>query len=76
MFTLNRMALVPPKKAVWYCTPQWRIQGRGPRGSPSHPKGTKKNFFGERPPLSKGLDDRPPPPPISRSGSGTATYLI
>ena len=34
-----------------------------------------KVFFGDQlPPLSKGLDDRPPPPPklMSRSGSGTA----
>ena len=35
----------------------------------------KKRFFGDRvPPLYKGRDDRPPPPPsiISRSGFGTA----
>ena len=40
--------------------PQWRIQGRGPGGRPP------KNFFGDRAPLlSQGLDDRPPPPPLS-----------
>ena len=79
MFTLNWMALVPPKKATWYCTPHWRIQG-GPGPPPlfldqTETRRAEKNFFGDRPPLSKGLDD-PPPPPISRSGSGPATYLI
>ena len=34
MLTLNWMALLPPKKAIWYCTPQWRIQGRGQAGGP------------------------------------------
>ena len=29
------------------------------------PKGPKKIFFEARPPLSQGLDDRPPPPPLS-----------
>ena len=45
-------------------------------GSNWGPKGG--NIFGGRPPshaLSKGLDDHPPPPPlISRSGSGTDRY--
>ena len=54
---------------------QWRIQGRGP-GSPLFSDQTEarradKIFFGDRPPLSKGLDDRPPPL-ISRSRSDTA----
>ena len=52
--------------------------GRGPGGVASlifgpnrGPKG-RKNLGGRPPPLSKGLDDRPPPPLplISRSGSG------
>ena len=63
---------------------QWRNQGRGP-GGPGHPlfldqtrdPKDRKNFFWRPPPLpSKGLDDlNPPPPPlISRSGSGTVIY--
>ena len=37
----------------------------------------KKKFWGVTgPPLSKGLDDPPPPPSISRSGSGTVSYLV
>ena len=37
----------------------------------------KKVLGGDRPPpLSKGLDDHPPPPPISKSGSGTVSYLL
>ena len=61
---------------------QWRIQGRGP-GGPGLPlfldqtetRRAEKNFFGDRPPLSKGLDDLTPPPSlISRSGSGTVIY--
>ena len=53
MFTLNWMALVPPKKATWYCTPQWRIQGRG-QGGPGPPplfldqtetRNAEKKFF-------------------------------
>ena len=60
---------------------QWGIQGRGP-GDPGLPlfldqtetRRAEKNFFGDRPPLSKGLDDLPPPPLISRSGSGTVIY--
>ena len=44
---------------------QWRIQGRGPGGPPPPPlifrpnlgsKGRKKFFFGDRSPLSEGLD--------------------
>ena len=49
---------------------QWGIQGRGP-GDPGLPlfldqtetRRAEKNFFGDRPPLSKGLDDLTPPPP-------------
>ena len=48
---------------------QWRIQGRSP-GGPGLPlfldqtetRRAEKNFFGERPRLSKGLDDLDPPP--------------
>ena len=62
MFTLNWMALVPPKKATWYCTPHWRIQGRG-QGGPGPPplfldqteaRRAEKNFLGDCP--------HPPPP--------------
>ena len=63
---------------------QWRIQGRVPGGAglplfldQTETRRAEKNFFGERPPpLSKGLDDldTPPPPLISRSGSGTVIY--
>lgn len=73
------MALVPPKKATWYCTPQWRIQGRG-QGGPGppplfldqtvRPEGPKKVVLGGRPPLSKGLDNRPPPPHLKVGGGG------
>ena len=38
--------------------PQWRIQGRGPGGSPP-----LIIFWGTDPLLSQGLDDRPHPPP-------------
>ena len=48
---------------------QWRIQGRG---APlvldqTEARGAEKMFLESSPPLSKGLDDRPPPP--------TSTYL-
>ena len=65
----------------WWGTPQWRIQGRGPGGlSPPDPlfldqtelrRAEKKFFWRPAPPLSQGLDDRPPSL-IWRSGSATA----
>ena len=52
---------------------------RGARASPlfldqTEAQRAEKNFLGDCPPsLFKGLDDQAPPPPlISRSGSGTA----
>ena len=44
---------------------QWRIQGRG---APlvldqTEARGAEKMFLESSPPLSKGLDDRPTPPP-------------
>ena len=47
---------------------QWRIQGRGPGPPPLFSDQTEarradKIFLGDRPPLSKGLVARPPPPP-------------
>ena len=62
---------------------QWRIQGRGPGsrrpplifGLNWGPKGRKKFFGRPGPPLSKGLDDRPPSF-ISRSGSGTEVHIV
>ena len=47
---------------------QWRIQGGGGAGGPAPPyfstkmwpEGPKKNFGRPGPPLSQGLDDRPP----------------
>ena len=78
MFTLNWMALVPPKKAIWHCTPQWRIQGRG-QGGPGPPplfldqteaRRDEKSFFRRPTPLSKGLDNRPPPPHLKVGGAG------
>ena len=56
---------------------QWRIQGRG---APlvldqTEARGAEKMFLESSPPLSKGLDDRPPQL-ISRCGSGTAKVLI
>ena len=67
---------------------QWRIQGRGPGargpGGPAppnfqtkrKPEGPKNLFLETASPLSKGPQDRfpPPPPLISRSGSGTIRY--
>ena len=46
---------------------QWRIRGRGPGGPfPLFLDQTEvrraENKFWDRPPLSHGLDDRPPPP--------------
>ena len=49
---------------------QWRNQGRFPGGA-GHPlfldqtetRRAEKIFLGDRPPLSKGLDDLDPPPP-------------
>ena len=65
----------------WQWSHQWRIKGRGPgaRGPGSRlifrpkwgPKNWKKFFFGDRPPLSQGLDDRPPPHPLNRYYNGT-----
>ena len=63
---------------------QWRMQGRGP-GGPGLPlfldqtetRRAEKNFFGERPPphyLRVWMTWNPPPPLISRSGSGTVIY--
>ena len=56
-------------------------EGRGVGAPPSifldqpEPRRAEKRFLGDRlPPFSKGLDDLPPPP-ISRSGSGTV-YLM
>ena len=54
--------------------------GEGPRRPPPNfytklrPKGPKKFWGVTGPPLSKGLDDHPPS--ISRSGSGTVSYLV
>ena len=52
---------------------QWQIQGRGPGGgAPPSPlfldqtearRAGKFFFFSPGPPLSQGLDDRPPPQP-------------
>ena len=47
---------------------QWRIQGRG---APlvldqTEARGAEKMFLESSPPLSKGLDDRPPPPNLSQ----------
>ena len=46
---------------------QWRIQGRGQGDVPpplfldqTEARGAEKNFFGDPPPLSQGLDDPPP----------------
>ena len=54
---------------------------RGPGAAPTppppyswtklRPEGPKKIFWRAPPPFPKGVDDRPPPPLISRSGSGT-----
>ena len=51
---------------------RWRIQGRGPGALPplfldqTETRRAEKTFFGDRlPPLSKGLYDLPPPPPLS-----------
>ena len=50
---------------------QWRMQGRGP-GGPGPPlflDQTENIFFGDRATiLSKGLNDRPLPPPPSSQG--------
>ena len=36
----------------------------------------EKNFLGPGPPLSKGLDDRPPPPPLYlKAWTGTVIHL-
>ena len=48
---------------------QWRIQGRG---APlvldqTEARGAEKMFLESSPPLSKGLDDRPTPPPPNLS---------
>ena len=49
---------------------QWRIQGRGPGGPPplffdqNEARGAKKIFWDPALPLSQGLDDRTPPPPL------------
>ena len=50
---------------------QWRIQGRGPSSPlifrPDWGPGARKKFFWKTGlPLSKGLDDRPPPSPLSQ----------
>ena len=42
---------------------QWRIQGRGPGGTPFFQTKLKKIFLETAPPFSKGLDDRLPPLP-------------
>ena len=55
-------------------TLQWQIQGRGPGGPPpplfpdqTEARRAKKIFFGDQPPpVSKGLDDRPPPSILSQ----------
>ena len=40
---------------------QWRIRGRGLGArAPLNFRPNRKNVFGDRPRLSKGLDDRPP----------------
>ena len=46
---------------------------RGARPPPLFSDQTEKIFEDRAPPLSQGLDDRPFPPRISRSGSGTDT---
>ena len=58
---------------------QWRIQGRDPEGlDQTKARRVEKNFLetcpSPPPPLSKGLDDRPSPSLISRSGSGSVIY--
>ena len=58
---------------------QWRIQGRAPLifRPKWGPKGWKKFFCRPGPPLSQGLDDRPPPPLIWReSGSATEGFHL
>ena len=51
---------------------QWRIHGRGPGGPPplfldqTKAVRSEKNF----------LENAPPPPPISRSGSGTVFFCL
>ena len=52
----EKVEMPPPPPHIFI--PNW-----GPKG--------RKNFLGDLPPLSKGPDDCPPPPLISRSGSGT-----
>ena len=52
--------LLPPRYTQVY---QWRIQGSSRGGPGPTPYFWTKNFLIDRPPLlSKGLDDRPPPP--------------
>ena len=60
----------------FYLKTQWWILGKGPGGPPplfldqTEDQRVEKKFFSDRPPLSQGLDDHPPPPPTLSEGRG------
>ena len=64
--------------AIKWTTTQWQIQGRGLASLNFRPNWARNKFFGDQAPgyIRVWMTAPPPPPLISRSGSGTTTYLF